>query len=105
MRHNAAPRKLGGSGISAGVKQGHAELAELAAFSVQNFTGLCRHQITDLLWWQQDQDEVVGRCHMLITDFRDGPGKVAMAGDYQMFLRRTDEGWRIAELSASFLPR
>lgn len=105
LRHNAAPSHLGGSGIVAGVKAGRRELAELAAFSVRNFRGLCRHQMTDLLLWRGNGGEALGKCRMLITDFRDGPGKVAMAGCYDFsFAELPGEGWRIARLEASFLP-
>ncbi|MDR5654012.1 nuclear transport factor 2 family protein [Ruixingdingia sedimenti] len=106
IRRNAAPVEQGGSGIAAGVRQGRAELAALAEFSVQNFKGLCRHQMTDVVLWQgADAGTAEGKCRMIISDFRHGPGRVAMAGSYDLSFTRTPEGWRIAALSADFLPR
>ncbi|WP_287883260.1 MULTISPECIES: nuclear transport factor 2 family protein [Paracoccus] len=105
IRRNAAPAVLGGSGIAAGERRGRAELAELAGYSVRNFRGLCRHQMTDILLWRAGGGGVQGKCRMIITDFRDGPGRVAMVGSYDMTFVRTPEGWRIAMLSAEFLPR
>ncbi|WP_134725360.1 nuclear transport factor 2 family protein [Paracoccus luteus] len=91
--------------MAAGETQGRAALAALARFSVQNFGGLCRHQMTDVVLWQGgDADTVQGKCRMIISDFRHGPGRVAMAGIYDLTLVRTAQGWRIAELAADFLP-
>ncbi len=105
IRSHASPAAMGGSGIAAGVCEGRAELAGLADLSMRNFCGLGRHQMTDLLLWQAEEGRVRGACRMLITDFRDGPGKVAMVGTYDLLLSPTPAGWRIAELTAEFLPR
>lgn len=106
IRRSAAPVAHGGSGIAAGVTTGSAELAALARLSARNFKGLCRHQMTDIVLWQgTDADTAAGKCRMIISDFRTGPGRVAMVGSYDLMLRRMTEGWRIAELVADFLPR
>ena len=84
IRNNAAPVALGGSGIAAGTLTGRAALVDLVKRSIsENFRLLGRHMVSDLVVWRsQDADTAHGRCRMLITDWRDGPGKISMAGNY-----------------------
>lgn len=107
IRMNAAPVALGGSGNPAGILAGRSALADLVKRSVsENFQGLSRHMITDLVLWRgKPPHTACGRCRMLITDWSEGPGRIAMAGIYDLEFVRQPAGSRIASLTASFLPK
>ncbi|MBJ6134951.1 nuclear transport factor 2 family protein [Ochrobactrum sp. Q0168] len=106
IRRNAAPIEHGGSGIAAGVRKGQKELTALVTEAIAvNFKCRSRHFITDLVLWKSDDPlEAKGRCRMLITDWRGGPGRIAMAGAYDFVFSKTIDGWRISTLTAEFLP-
>lgn len=106
IRKTTSPISLGGSGIPAGVLTGRKALAALVKKSTEeNFRFLARHMISDLVLWRTDRNDAVsGRCRMLISDWRDGPGKLAMAGIYDFRFVHTPDGWKISTLEASFLP-
>jgi hypothetical protein len=46
----------------------------------------------------------MGHARALITDWREGPGKIAMFGKYDVRFRRTDVGWRISDMTVRVLP-
>ena len=46
----------------------------------------------------------MGHARALITDWRDGAGKIAMFGKYDVRFRRTPIGWRISDVKVRVLP-
>lgn len=105
-RENVPPAAQGGSGLPAETHVGHAAIREMIEASIiRRFNRRFRHQMTDLLVEAgAGPDEATGRCRALITDWRDGPGKIAMCGHYSFVFRRTASGWRFAEVSVYVLP-
>jgi hypothetical protein len=106
-RENSPPRELGGSGLPAETVQGRDNLEQMAIDVVQKrFRGLCRHQMTDVYVEAGDTpDTARGLCRALITDWLDGPGKLAMVGDYKLRFERTAGGWRIKSINCTLVPR
>jgi hypothetical protein len=105
-RENAPPAAQGGSGLPAETVTGHDELKRMIDNSiVKRFDRKFRHQMTDVLIEPGDgPDDVRGRCRALITDWRDGPGKIAMCGAYTFRFARTPHGWRFRSVSVRVLP-
>jgi hypothetical protein len=106
-RLNVPPSTLGGSGLPAEVRQGRAVLVQMAREVVQDlFRRRCRHQLTDIVVEATDHpDKATGLARALITDWRDGPGKIAMVGSYKFEFTRTAAGWRIQSIACALLPR
>jgi hypothetical protein len=86
--------------------QGRANLEQMAIDVVQKrFRGLCRHQMTDVYLEAGDTpDAARGLSRALITDWLDGPGKLAMVGSYKLEFTRTAEGWRIQSIACTLVP-
>lgn len=105
-RVNSPPRELGGSGLAAETVSGRANLEQMAIDVVQTrFRGLCRHQMTDVYVEAGDTpDTARGLSRALITDWLDGPGKLAMVGDYRLEFARTPDGWRIRSIACTLVP-
>lgn len=105
-RANSPPPSLGGSGNPAETLQGRAQLLELmSGIMINKFKGLMRHQMTDFYVEPGDNaDHAKGLSRALITDWRDGPGKIAMIGTYQSTFVRTPDGWRIKSVIVNVLP-
>lgn len=105
-RENASPVSMGGSGFPGQTIQGHEALKKMIEDTIINkFRRLFRHQMTDVLIEPGENcDELVGVCRTLITDWRDGPGKIAMCARYRCVCRRTADGWRFKSVSIHILP-
>jgi hypothetical protein len=105
-RVNTPPASLGGSGLPAEIRSGRAVLTQMAKEVVQDlFRRRCRHQMTDVyVEAGLTPGSAVGFARALITDFRDGPGKIAMVGSYRFEFVRLAEGWRIKSIACELLP-
>jgi hypothetical protein len=106
-RLNVPPSELGGSGLPAEVRRGRDTLARMAKEVVQDlFRRRCRHQMTDVyVEATDDADRARGLARALITDFREGAGRIAMVGSYRFDFARTAQGWRIRSIACELLPR
>ncbi|MES2533865.1 MAG: nuclear transport factor 2 family protein [Pseudomonadota bacterium] len=106
-RVNSPPKSMGGSGLPPETIQGHDKLLGMMSETMQKrFRQLMRHQMTDFYVEPGDgPDDAVGHSRALITDWRDGPGKIAMFGTYTTRFARTADGWRIRAVSVEVLPR
>jgi hypothetical protein len=70
------------------------------------FLGLVRHQQTDaVITPGEDSDHASGISFILLTDWRDGPGKLRAVGDCHAEFVRLPEGWRFQSITLSTLPR
>jgi len=49
-------------------------------------------------------DAARGLSRALITDWLEGPGKLAMVGDYKLEFTRTRDGWRIKSIACKLVP-
>ena len=105
-RENSPPAALGGSGLPSETVVGHANLKTMIENSIiKRFNRKFRHQMTDVLIEPgKGPDEAKGLCRALITDWRDGPGKIAMCGAYTWTFIRTPDGWRFKSVSVNVLP-
>jgi hypothetical protein len=105
-RMNSPPASQGGSGLPQEAIQGHAKLGALMEEVMKKkFRQRMHHQMTDFYVVPgADADEAVGYARALITDWRDGPGKFAMFGKYDLRFRRTPTGWRISDVKVRVLP-
>ncbi|MGV6871921.1 nuclear transport factor 2 family protein [Pseudochelatococcus sp. B33] len=105
-RENSPPAEAGGSGLPPEVRQGEAALRELLQGSiVDRFKRKFRHQMTDVVIAAgRGVDEAHGLCRALITNWRDGPGKLAMSALYQWEFRRISGVWKVASVSVRVLP-
>ena len=64
-----------------------------------------RHQMTDVLVEPgPDGTSAQVRYRALVTDWREGPGRVAMSVNYTAACVRTADGWKFAAVSARVLP-
>jgi len=106
-RANSPPQSQGGSGLPPETLQGPQKLqAMMVEVMQQRFRTLVRHQMTDFyLEPGNGPDDAVGHSRALITDWRDGPGKIAMFGTYTTRFTRTAQGWRIQDVRVEVLPR
>jgi len=106
-RLNSPPRELGGSGLAAETVRGRENLVQMAIDVVQTrFRRLSRHQMTDVVIEAGDHpDHARGMSRAIITDWTEGPGKLAMVGDYTLEFARTLEGWRIQSIQCDLVPR
>lgn len=94
-----------GSGLPPAKFEGHAALQRLVEDLATQFRGKMRHQLTDILIEPGEEDgEAHGVCYGLITDWREGSGKLSMHGTYQMRIVRTPLGWRFTDVALSRLP-
>jgi hypothetical protein len=106
VRENESPSRFGGSGLPPTTVVGRNDIAALISRVVDaDFQRKFRHQMTDLLLEPAyNTDEARGFCRALITDWRDGPGKLAMCATYHWKFRRASDGWLIASVRLSLLP-
>lgn len=90
----------------AGAILGHAALTQMARGRRETFQGLMRHQQTDIVITPgKDADHATGISFILLTDWRDGPGKIRAVGDCHAEFARLADGWRFRSISLSTLPR
>ena len=106
-RANSPSSALGGSGLPAETVRGRDALRQLMVEVMQKkFKGLVHHQMTDFYVEPGDgPDQAAGWSRALITDWRDGPGKVAMFATYETRFARTADGWLISSMTLSVLPK
>ena len=105
-RLNAGAKQHGNFGNPAGTTLGHDDLLKLALGRREMFKGLVRHQQTDMVIRPgRDTDEALGRSLILVTDWRDGPGRLAAVGECDAMFRRTGQGWRFVSITLNTLPR
>lgn len=104
-RENSPPASQGGSGLPQETKRGPEALREMIRASIiERFDRKFRHQMTDIVLSAGAGPDVAhGLCRALITDWREGPGKMAMSALYTWEFRRGDD-WKIAAASVRVLP-
>ncbi|MDB5481477.1 MAG: hypothetical protein JWO83_2530 [Caulobacteraceae bacterium] len=104
-RENPPPETQDGSGPPPAVR-GRAGLMDLIeTATIPRWQLKARHQMTDVLVEpgpNGNSAKVLYRA--LVTDWRDGPGRVAMSVNYTAACVRTDDGWKFATVSARVLP-
>ena len=105
-RENSPPAALGGSGLPQQTFSGREALAALIVSSaIERFQRKARHHITDVLVEPGGSaDEAKLTFRALVTNWMDGPGKIAMAVHYTGTCVRTPSGWLFEEVSARVLP-
>jgi hypothetical protein len=105
-RENSPPVHLGGSGRPPETRSGHALLKDMiVAVIVDQFKCKFRHQMTDILVEPgEGSDSARAVFRALITNWRDGAGKLAMCGTYTCRFTRTGDGWRFVSVSIYVLP-
>ena len=105
-RVNSPPAALGGSGLPPETIKGHAKLLEMMEEVMKKkFKQRMHHQMTDFYVVPgAGADDAMGHARALITDWRDGPGKIAMFAKYDVRFHRTEVGWRIADVKCRVLP-
>jgi hypothetical protein len=105
-RANSPPASQGGSGLPPETIHGRDHLlALMEEVMKKKFRQRMHHQMTDFYAVPgAGADEAHGHARALITDWRDGPGKIAMFGKYDLRFRRTGDGWRIADMTVRVLP-
>lgn len=105
-RLNASAAAPGQTANPAGTTTGHAALLELALGRREMFKGLVRHQQTDVVITPgATPDRADGISFILLTDWRDGPGKLRAVGDCAATFIRLPDGWRFQSIALSTLPR
>jgi len=104
-RTNESPSAAGGSGLPPQSFEGREALIALVNHLAKVFQGKMRHQLTDI---QVDPgagpDDAVGVCYGLITDWREGAGRLSMHCTYRTTLRRTPDGWKFDKMKLERLP-
>jgi hypothetical protein len=105
-RANSPPAAQGGSGLPPETIRGHEKLlALMEEVMKKTFRQRMHHQMTDFyVIPTEDADHAMGHARALITDWREGPGKIAMFGKYDVRFRRTGDGWRISDVTVRVLP-
>lgn len=105
-RLNAGAKQHGNFGNPAGTVKGRDDLIAMAQGRREMFKGLVRHQQTDMVIEPgRDHDHAVGKSFILVTDWRDGPGRLAAVGDCAAEFVRTPAGWRFLSITLATLPR
>jgi len=96
----------GGSGVPSQTIRGRAGLMGLIqAAIIDRFQLKARHQMTDVLVEPgADAHSAKARFRGLVTDWREGPGRVSMCVVYTGTFVRTDDGWRFATVSVRTWP-
>ena len=106
-RLNSGNVGQGGTGLPPETIRGRAAMVQqMMVETVQRkFRGLVRHQMTDFYVEPgQSADEAIGYSRALITDWRDGPGKISMLATYHTRFVRTADGWLIQHIDCALLP-
>ncbi|PJN96328.1 hypothetical protein CNY89_03185 [Amaricoccus sp. HAR-UPW-R2A-40] len=105
-RLNPSAAAPGQAANPAGAVAGHKALMEMARGRREMFQGLVRHQQTDIVVTPgEDADRASGVSFILLTDWRDGPGKIRAVGDCHAEFVRLAQGWRFSSITLSTLPR
>ena len=105
-RENSPPASQGGSGLPAETFRGREALKTMIENSIiKRFNRKFRHQMTDVLVEAGQSGDIAHiKLRALITDWRDGPGKIAMCGNYTCVAIRADAGWRFQSVSVYVFP-
>jgi hypothetical protein len=104
-RVNSSPQGSGGSGLPPQAFEGRGALIALVNDLAKVFQGKMRHQLTDIQIEPGDgPDDALGICYGLITDWREGAGRISMHCTYRSTIRRTSEGWRFDKMTIERLP-
>jgi ketosteroid isomerase-like protein len=105
-RANSPPAGQGGSGLPPQTLRGQDKLLALMEDVMKKkFRQRMHHQMTDFYVVPgAGTDEAMGHARALITDWREGAGKIAMFGKYDVRFRRTADGWRICDVTVRVLP-
>jgi ketosteroid isomerase-like protein len=104
-RTNASPASAGGSGLPPQAFVGRAALHKLVRDLAEVFQGKMRHQLTDIhIEGGADADSARGVCYGLISDWREGAGRLSMHCTYDTVIVRTPGGWRFHEMKIERLP-
>ena len=94
-----------GSGLPPARFAGHKALHQLVKDIALQFQGKMRHQLTDILIEPGEHDgQAKAVCYGLITDWREGAGKLSMHGTYRVSIVRTARGWKFKEVALDRLP-
>ena len=104
-RENSPPKHLGGSGLPRETLIGREKLVGLIQAVIARFNFKIRHQMTDITLEPGADDlsaDIIFRA--LVTDWTEGPGKIAMTVYYTGECRKTDDGWKFVRISARVLP-
>ena len=104
-RENPPPATQDGSGPPQAVR-GRAGLMDLIeTATIPRWQLKARHQMTDVLVEPgADENSAKVLYRALVTDWREGPGRVALCVNYKAACVRTDDGWKFATVSARVLP-
>lgn len=104
-RINPSPASSGGSGLPQQAFKGRAALRQLVFDLAKVFVGKMRHQLTDVhIEPGKGPDDAIGTCYGLITDWREGAGRISMHCTYRTTIVRTREGWRFKDMTIERLP-
>ena len=104
-RTNPSPATSGGSGLPPQDFKGRAALRQLVLDLAKEFVGKMRHQLTDVLIEPgEEPDQAIGTCYGLITDWREGVGRISMHCTYYTTIVRTPQGWRFKDMTIERLP-
>lgn len=105
-RLNTGAKQHGNFGNPAGTVSGRGNLVAMAEGRRDMFKGLVRHQQTDMVIEPgRDRDHAIGKSFILVTDWREGPGRLAAVGDCATEFVRTEAGWRFLSITLATLPR
>jgi hypothetical protein len=105
-REASPPATQGGSGLPAQTIRGRTGLMGLIQTAIiERFQLKARHQMTDVLVEPgADANSAKARFRALVTDWREGPGRVSMCVVYTAACVRTDDGWKFATVSVRVWP-
>ncbi|MDB5497416.1 MAG: hypothetical protein JWP28_1447 [Phenylobacterium sp.] len=104
-RENPPPATQDGSGPAQAVRGRAGLMALIETATIPRWRLKARHQMTDVLVEPgADENSAKVLYRALVTDWREGPGRVAMSVNYTAACVRTDAGWKFATVSARVLP-
>lgn len=106
-RMNSGNAGQGGTGLPPETIRGRkAIVQQMMVETVQRkFRGLVHHQMTDFYVEPgATGDQALSHARALITDWRDGPGKLSMFATYHIRFARTPDGWLMQSAECSLLP-
>lgn len=102
----AGAAQHGNFGNPAGSVQGTADLTALVRQRAGVFRNMVRHHQTDIVVRPgKDGDHAVAKSYMLVTDWRDGPGKLTGTAEVYAEFARTAAGWRFQSITLATHPR
>lgn len=105
-RLHTGAKQHGNFGNPAGTITGHAAMIEMQLGRKEMFKGKVRHFQTDMVITPgKDADHAVGKSFILVTDWRDGPGRTSGVGDCAAEFVRTPKGWRFSSIKLGTMPR